>query len=210
MADPSQGRRRRPGLGLGRHLRGAADDGGRPGGRHRVGLVLQLLRHRLDAVRRVASTTRPASWPTGCCERRAARAAGAPVPSRRARQSTPSERPRGSGCARCARRARRGDTARASRAGPGGHQRHAAGRRGAGAADHLHGGHAADRQRRGGRSAAHARTTSRKPDDGKDIIVSVTADKRFYMGSARLPTRDELAQRLIDAQRRSAPRRPSS
>ena len=35
---------------------------------------------------------------------------------------------------------------------------------------------------------------SRKPDDGKDIIVSVTADKRFYIGTARLDQVEELAR----------------
>jgi biopolymer transport protein TolR len=50
------------------------------------------------------------------------------------------------------------------------------------------------------RTAHHAR----KPDDGKDIIVSVTADKRFYVGTARLTQVDELVQKVI-AEKRRAP-----
>jgi biopolymer transport protein TolR len=50
------------------------------------------------------------------------------------------------------------------------------------------------------RTAHHAR----KPDDGKDIIVSVTADKRFYVGTARLTQVEELVQKVI-AEKRRAP-----
>jgi biopolymer transport protein TolR len=44
---------------------------------------------------------------------------------------------------------------------------------------------------------------SRKPDDGKDIIVSITADKRFYIGTARLNQVEELVQKLIAEKRRT-------
>jgi biopolymer transport protein TolR len=43
---------------------------------------------------------------------------------------------------------------------------------------------------------------SRKPDDGKDIIVSITADKRFYIGTVRLNQVEELVQKLIAEKRR--------
>ena len=49
------------------------------------------------------------------------------------------------------------------------------------------------------RTAHHAR----KPDDGKDIIVSITADKRFYIGTARLNQVEELVQKLIAEKRRT-------
>jgi biopolymer transport protein ExbD len=49
------------------------------------------------------------------------------------------------------------------------------------------------------RTAHHAR----KPDDGKDIIVSITADKRFYVGTARLDQVEELAQKVIAEKRRT-------
>jgi biopolymer transport protein TolR len=44
----------------------------------------------------------------------------------------------------------------------------------------------------------------RKPDDGKDIIVAVTSDKRLYLGSTRLNRVEELAQAIL-AERRRAP-----
>jgi biopolymer transport protein ExbD len=49
------------------------------------------------------------------------------------------------------------------------------------------------------RTAHHAR----KPDDGKDIIVSITADKRFYIGTTRLNQVEELVQKLIAEKRRT-------
>ena len=50
---------------------------------------------------------------------------------------------------------------------------------------------------------------SRKPDDGKDIIVSITADKRFYIGTARLDRVEELVRKLI-AENAASPRRTYS
>jgi biopolymer transport protein TolR len=50
------------------------------------------------------------------------------------------------------------------------------------------------------RTAHHAR----KPDDGRDIIVSVTQDKRFYVGSTRVGRVEELAQ-AVSAERRRYP-----
>jgi biopolymer transport protein TolR len=49
------------------------------------------------------------------------------------------------------------------------------------------------------RTAHHAR----KPDDGKDIIVSITADKRFYVGTARLNQVEDLVQKLLAEKRRT-------
>lgn len=45
---------------------------------------------------------------------------------------------------------------------------------------------------------------SRKPDDGRDIIVSVTQDGRVYVGSQVLPRADDLG-RVISAEQRKAP-----
>ena len=45
---------------------------------------------------------------------------------------------------------------------------------------------------------------SRKPDDGKDIIVSVARDGRVYVGTQALPRVEELG-RVIVAERRKAP-----
>ncbi len=75
-----QGRRRRSGLGLGRHRRGAADHGGRPGGRHRRRLVLQLLRHAAGSVRRA--------------DRRHGRRAGRQAAATDARRARAGRRPR--------------------------------------------------------------------------------------------------------------------
>jgi biopolymer transport protein TolR len=50
------------------------------------------------------------------------------------------------------------------------------------------------------RTAHHAR----KPDDGKDIIVSITADKRFYVGTARLTQVEALVHKVV-AEKRRAP-----
>lgn len=48
------------------------------------------------------------------------------------------------------------------------------------------------------RTANHAR----KPDDGKDIIVAVTADKRFYVGRVRLADAAAAAGAIIETKRR--------
>ena len=48
---------------------------------------------------------------------------------------------------------------------------------------------------------------TRSPDDGKNLIVSITADKRLYMGATRVPDVHALAQRLVDAHR-STPDKP--
>src|SRR4051812_12549978 len=48
------------------------------------------------------------------------------------------------------------------------------------------------------RTANHAR----KPDDGKDIIVAVTADKRFYLGSVRLADAAAAAVAVVETKRR--------
>jgi len=50
------------------------------------------------------------------------------------------------------------------------------------------------------RTAHHAR----KPDDGRDIIVSVTRDERFYVGTTRLGRVEELGQAVV-AERRKYP-----
>jgi biopolymer transport protein TolR len=44
----------------------------------------------------------------------------------------------------------------------------------------------------------------RKPDDGKDIIVSVTQDKRLYVGANRVGGVEELA-RAVHAEKRKFP-----
>lgn len=43
---------------------------------------------------------------------------------------------------------------------------------------------------------------SRKPDDGKDIIVSVTQDGRIYVGTRQLSSAEELAAVVAAEQRR--------
>jgi biopolymer transport protein TolR len=43
---------------------------------------------------------------------------------------------------------------------------------------------------------------SRKPDEGKDVIVSVTSDKRIYMGSTSIATPRQLAEQVIGEKRR--------
>lgn len=45
---------------------------------------------------------------------------------------------------------------------------------------------------------------SRKPDDGKDIIVSVTQDKRIYVGTQRVGRVEDLG-RVVTAERRKFP-----
>ena len=43
---------------------------------------------------------------------------------------------------------------------------------------------------------------SRKPDDGKDIIVSVTQDKRYYVGTNRVARLADLAPAIKNERRR--------
>jgi len=43
---------------------------------------------------------------------------------------------------------------------------------------------------------------SRKPDDGKDIIVSITQDGRIYLGTRRIARVEELAAAVAAEQRR--------
>jgi biopolymer transport protein TolR len=50
------------------------------------------------------------------------------------------------------------------------------------------------------RTAHHAK----KPDDGKDIIISVTWDKRTYLGSRHIPQPEELV-RVVAAEKRRSP-----
>jgi biopolymer transport protein TolR len=45
---------------------------------------------------------------------------------------------------------------------------------------------------------------SRKPDDGKDIIISITADKRVYVGSTNVPRVEDLG-RVVSNERRKSP-----
>jgi biopolymer transport protein TolR len=45
---------------------------------------------------------------------------------------------------------------------------------------------------------------SRKPDDGKDIIISVTRDKRIYVGSSAVDNLESLAP-AVQAERRKFP-----
>ncbi|HEY4184792.1 MAG TPA: biopolymer transporter ExbD [Polyangia bacterium] len=49
------------------------------------------------------------------------------------------------------------------------------------------------------RTANHAR----KADDGKDIIVAVTADKRFYVGSVRVADAAAAASAAVEKKRRA-------
>jgi biopolymer transport protein ExbD len=50
------------------------------------------------------------------------------------------------------------------------------------------------------RTAHHAR----KPDDGKDIIVSITQDKHLYVGGNRVARVEDLV-RAVSAERRKFP-----
>jgi biopolymer transport protein TolR len=43
---------------------------------------------------------------------------------------------------------------------------------------------------------------SRKPDEGKDVILSVTSDKRIYMGSTRVSGMRDLAEQVAVEKRR--------
>jgi biopolymer transport protein ExbD len=43
---------------------------------------------------------------------------------------------------------------------------------------------------------------TRKPDDGKDIIVSVTQDKRYYVGTNRVSRLADLSAAIKDERRR--------
>ncbi|HET9955848.1 MAG TPA: biopolymer transporter ExbD, partial [Polyangiaceae bacterium] len=45
---------------------------------------------------------------------------------------------------------------------------------------------------------------SRKPDDGKDIIISITSDKRIFVGGNRVNRVQDLGQAVI-AERRKTP-----
>ena len=45
---------------------------------------------------------------------------------------------------------------------------------------------------------------SRKPDDGKDIIISVTQDKRVFVGTTSVPRVEDLG-RVVTAERRKFP-----
>src|SRR5262245_62740610 len=45
---------------------------------------------------------------------------------------------------------------------------------------------------------------SRKPDDGKDIIISITSDKRIYVGAAPVPRLEDLG-RVVGNERRKFP-----
>jgi biopolymer transport protein ExbD len=45
---------------------------------------------------------------------------------------------------------------------------------------------------------------SRKPDDGKDIIISITKDKRIYVGAAPVPRVEDLG-RVVNTERRKFP-----
>ena len=51
------------------------------------------------------------------------------------------------------------------------------------------------------------RNHTRSPDDGKQLVVSITADKRLYLGATRVDDVREVARRLTDAHR-SAPDKP--
>jgi biopolymer transport protein TolR len=43
---------------------------------------------------------------------------------------------------------------------------------------------------------------ARKPDDGKDIVVSVTADHRYYLGARPMLSVEELAGQIVADKRR--------
>jgi biopolymer transport protein ExbD len=43
---------------------------------------------------------------------------------------------------------------------------------------------------------------ARKPDDGKDIVVSVTADHRYYLGARPMLGVEELARQVVAEKRR--------
>jgi biopolymer transport protein TolR len=45
---------------------------------------------------------------------------------------------------------------------------------------------------------------AKKPDDGKDIIISVTTDKRVYVGAQQVPRLQELGT-VVESERRRAP-----
>ena len=93
-------------------------------------------------------------------------------------------------------RPRRGDAPRrrlagkrhAQGAGAGGDQRDPAGRRGAGAADHLHGDHADDRPRRQRRSADHRATTTRRTTTTRTSSSRSTPRGDVYLNADKVPT----------------------
>ncbi|MFO7179608.1 MAG: biopolymer transporter ExbD [Pseudomonadota bacterium] len=43
---------------------------------------------------------------------------------------------------------------------------------------------------------------SRKPDDGKDIIISITQDKRLYVGGTRIGKVEDLGRAVTDERRK--------
>lgn len=45
---------------------------------------------------------------------------------------------------------------------------------------------------------------ARKPDDGKDIIISITQDKRYYVGAQQVARLQELAS-VVETERRRSP-----
>jgi biopolymer transport protein TolR len=45
---------------------------------------------------------------------------------------------------------------------------------------------------------------ARKPDDGRDIIVSITQERRVYVGTTRVERSEDL-ERVVDAERRRFP-----
>ncbi len=47
---------------------------------------------------------------------------------------------------------------------------------------------------------------SKKPDDGKDIIVSITSDARFYVGSNRIGRAEDIGPAVV-AERRKNPQK---
>jgi biopolymer transport protein ExbD len=47
---------------------------------------------------------------------------------------------------------------------------------------------------------------TRKPDEGKDIIISVTKDNQLYVGAKRFARPDDLAQ-AVQAERRRSPQK---
>jgi biopolymer transport protein ExbD len=53
------------------------------------------------------------------------------------------------------------------------------------------------------RTAHHGR----KPDDGKDLIISITIDKRLFVGAARMNDVPALAQAVV-LERRRVPDKP--
>ena len=66
------------------------------------------------------------------------------------------------------------------------HQRHAADRRAAGAAHHLHGDHAADAEGTGGAGSAAASAesaASRDPDQDRTVVIIIDKDKKMMLNT---------------------------